>query len=275
MENISTLSGSDCLIALSRLYGGKWDPICHDIRERKTKDLSAHLPTDEDLKGWTPITILDLERYPQKLRDAVAKPPFVLYAKGNVGHLAAADEALLVISPRSYSHYSAAYAMMRVARDEKIPAVILWNDPDPEMANNGYALEALRAYQWSKVPFVVVVPPSCRDPEALANEVASTGGLAIMEAFPGSEARMDPIASRIGAGLAKAALVLGGGASPSGASMAVGFALSAGLDVGALAWPAFSENGKLCHELIRDGALCVSEPQDLLTLLGKGDDEKA
>ena len=83
------------------------------------------------------------------------------------------------------------------------------------------------------------------------------------------------MAARIGTGLAKAAIVLGGKSSPTGASMAVSLALCVGMDVGALAWPAFSENGKLCHQLIRDGALCVSEPQDLLTLLGKSDDEKA
>ena len=275
MEQDSFLSGRDYLVALSHRYEGKWDPIYNDIRNRATEDVSAYFPTEEELKGWTPVTILDEDKYPRKLRSAVAKPPFVIYAKGDLGHLAATEDALLIISPRAYSHYSAASAMVMAARDKKIPAVILWNDPDAEMAGNGYALEALRAYQWSKVPFIVVIPPLCRDPEAIANEVAATGGLAIMEAFPGSERRSDPMACRIGTGLAKAALVLGGTALPNAASWAALLALNAGLDVGALAWPALSSNGKLCHDLIRDGALCVSDPEDLLTLLGKGDDENA
>jgi len=269
------LSGRDFLLALSHRHGGKWDLIYNDIRSKTADNLSAYFPTESDLKGWSTLTILDGDAYPQKLCDSAIKPPFVLYFKGNLHHLDAAKDALLFISPRAYTYYSAAGAMMAAARDAKIPAVILWNDPDTEMMGNGFALDALRAYQWSKVPFIVVIRPSCKDPEALANEVAATGGLAIMEAFPGSERRTDPMAGRIGVGLAKSALVIAGSTSSSGVMTETALALNAGMDVGALAWPAFSREGQLCHDLIREGALCVSDTQDLLTLVGKGDDEKA
>ena len=275
-SDINILEPRDVLVALSHRHENKWDAIFAELRGKNTEGLDASYPTGEELKGWAPITILDKDVYPQKLRDAVAKPPFVLYAKGDLHVFDRVPEALLIVSPREYTHNSSVAAMLQLIAKAGIPGTILWNDPDEEAAGNGYALEALRAYQWAKTPFAVVIGPSCKDPEKVADEVAATGGLAVMESFPGSKRRPDPTFCRIGVGLSKATLVLGGAAkSGSIAAMAVAFALNAGSDVGALSWGALSPNGRFCNELIREGALCVSELEDVQRLLGREPEENA
>ena len=103
----------------------------------------------------------------------------------------------------------------------------------------------------------------------LGDEITASGGLALCEAFPGSDRRVDPSFGRIGAHLAKAALVLGG-EPHSSAVMETSFALNAGIDVGALAWGALNPSGKFCQELVREGAELIASVEHAAALLGRG-----
>lgn len=254
--------GAEILLRLSHKHDGKWDKIIADVRSKAAIDLSQ--PAGYDLFGWEPVTILD-EGYPEKLKNAI-QPPFVLFAKGDLSILS--QDLLLLICPSRYTFESRVGAMLGLMRDERLPVIIDWHDPDASAAGNGTALEALRAYQNSGVPFAVVIPASAKDRETLGDEIAASGGLALCEAFPGCDRRPDPAFGRIGAHLAKAALVLGGEPN-SPAAMETTFALSAGIDVGALAWGALNPSGRFCQELVRNGAELIASVEHAKALLGR------
>lgn len=258
------VSGRQILIRLAKKDGNDWSRMCADIKF-KADVLNIEDPTPEELGGWEPITVLD-ENYPERLWKGASRPPLVFFAKGDMANLV--PDALMIISPKSYAFESKISAFVLFIAQAKIPAVIVWHNPDHSMADNGFALEALHAYQNSGVPFVVILPQDTRDIDALADEIAASGGLALTERYPGAPARPDVASARIGAGISKAALVLAGG-ERSAAGIDAAFALNAGIDVGALPWPPLTPAGEICNSLIRDGAACVSRIEDVQDLLGR------
>lgn len=252
------------LIRLAKRHQNAWGRVYADMKNRNYA-FDVEDPTPEELRGWEPIAILD-DAYPQNLRQHGTRPPFVLFAKGNMANLV--PGALLIISPKRYSFECKISAFIQLIVQAKVPAVILWRDPDRDMANNGFALEALRAYQNSGVPFTVLLPEDTEDIDKLANEIAASGGLALTEHYPGAPRKSDSVCARIGAALSKAALVLAG-SNGSAACIDAAFALNAGIDVGALPWAPLTPAGELCNAMIRDGAACVSCVDDVLDLLGR------
>lgn len=266
MENENYVTAHECLVKLAKKHAAQfnpWEAIYRDMRSSSSSIEGIDMPTAAELKGWKPITILDPE-YPGNLRLNGVKPPFVLFAKGDMGNLV--DGALLILSPYRYAYESKIEALFQQFRDAKIPVVIAWQNPDNSAAFNGFAQAALRAYQNSGVPFTVIFPASARNRDALADQVAASGGLALTEAYPGSPRRTDPVVGRIGPYISKAALVVGGEKSTS-VAMHVAYALNAGLDVGAIPWPPLTPAGELCHSMIRDGAALVASVEDALDLL--------
>lgn len=258
------LTGRQALIRIAKKNKNDWTGMFADLKSKI--DVSGiEDPTPAELGGWEPIAIID-DAYPQNLRQNGVKAPFVLFAKGDMANLV--PGALLIISPKRYSFECKIEALLRLIAQAKVPAVILWRNPDRDMANNGFALEALRAYQNSGVPFTVLLPEDTEDIDKLANEIAASGGLALTERYPGAPAKPDSYCARIGSAISKAALVLAGDKT-SRAAIDAAFALNAGLDVGALPWAPLTPAGELCNSMIRDGAACVSCVDDVLDLLGR------
>lgn len=259
-----TLTGRQALIRVVKKNENDWTRVFADLKSR-TDVSGVEDPAPAELRGWEPITLLD-DAYPQNVRQNCPRPPFVLFAKGNMANLV--PGALLIISPKRYSFESRIEAFLRLIAQAKVPAVILWRNPDRDMANNGFALEALRAYKNSGVPFTVLLPEDAEDIDALADGIAASGGLALTERYPGAPRKTDAVCARIGATLSKAALVLAG-SNGSTAGIDAAYALNAGIDVGAIPWTPLTPAGEYCNSLIRDGAACVSRVEDVLELLGR------
>lgn len=258
------LTGRQALIRIVKKHENDWARVFADLKAKA--DISGiEDPTPAELRGWEPITVLD-DAYPKNVLKSCVRTPFVLFAKGNMANLV--PDALLIISPKRYSFECKISAFIQLIVQAKVLAVILWRNPDRDMANNGFALEALRAYQNSGVPFTVLLPEDTEDIDKLANEIAASGGLALTERYPGAPAKPDSYCARIGSAISKAALVLAGDKT-SRAAVDAAFALNAGLDVGALPWAPLTPAGELCNSMIRDGAACVSCVDDVLDLLGR------
>lgn len=258
-----TLTGRQALIRVAKKNENDWTRICVDLKSKI--DVSGiEDPTPTELGGWEPITILD-DAYSQNVRQNCTRPPFVLFAKGNMANLV--PGALLIISPKRYAFESRVSAFVQRIAQAKVPAVIIWRNPDHDKADNGFALDALRAYQHSGVPFTVILPEDMEDIDALADEITASGGLALTEHYPGTHKKVDSLCSRIGSALSKAALILAG-SERSVAGIDAALALNAGIDVGAIPWPPLTPAGELCNSLIKNGAACVSCIEDVLDLLG-------
>lgn len=252
------------LIRLAKKNRNAWGTVYADMKNGNYA-YAVEDPTPEELRGWEPITILD-DTYPNNLRQHGTRPPFVLFAKGDMANLV--PGALMIISPKRYTFEGKIGAFLQLIVQARIPAVILWHNPDRNAANNGFALDALRAYQGSGVPFAVILPDDTEDIDAIADGIAASGGLALTEHYPGTPRRLGDPCSRIGASLSKAALVLAGDKG-SRAGVDAAFALNAGLDVGAIPWLPLTPMGELCNSLIREGAACVTCVEDVKELLGE------
>lgn len=111
----------------------------------------------------------------------------------------------------------------------------------------------------------VIYPP---ENAALARAIAETG-CRISEHPPGLEpqARHFPLRNRIVAGLARA-VVVAEAAAKSGSLITAKAALDYGREVMAVPGHPFDARASGCNALIRDGALLVRGPQDVLEALG-------
>lgn len=110
----------------------------------------------------------------------------------------------------------------------------------------------------------VIYPP---ENEALAREIAAKG-CRISEHPPGLEpqARHFPLRNRIVAGLSRAVVVVEA-AAQSGSLITARAALDYGREVMAVPGHPFDARASGCNSLIRDGALLVRGPQDVLEAL--------
>jgi DNA processing protein len=113
----------------------------------------------------------------------------------------------------------------------------------------------------------IAYPP---EHQALQDEIASEG-LLLTEQPPGTEplARHFPARNRIIAGLAWGTLVVEA-APRSGSLITARLAGEAGRDVMAIPGSPLDPRSLGCNQLIREGAVLVQTPQDVLELLGEG-----
>jgi DNA processing protein len=111
----------------------------------------------------------------------------------------------------------------------------------------------------------VIYPP---ENEALARDIADKG-CRISEHPPGLEpqARHFPLRNRIVAGLSRAVIVVEA-AAKSGSLITAKAALDYGREVMAVPGHPFDARASGCNMLIRDGALLVRSPQDVLEAVG-------
>lgn len=104
--------------------------------------------------------------------------------------------------------------------------------------------------------------------ESLANSIEGTGAI-LSEMPPGSRPKrgMFPRRNRLISGLTLGTLVIEAG-ERSGALITARTAGEQGREVFALPGMVSSPNARGCHQLIRDGAILVQDPEDVLEALG-------
>ncbi len=103
---------------------------------------------------------------------------------------------------------------------------------------------------------------------ALADRILAAGGAVLSEFPPGTPVfpANFPRRNRVIAGLARLTLVIEAAAG-SGSLITARFALEHGRDVGAVPGPFHAPLSSGCHRLIREGALCVTAPEDIFDAL--------
>ncbi|MEM8732753.1 MAG: DNA-processing protein DprA [Planctomycetota bacterium] len=203
-------------------------------------------------------------RFPRLLTE-IADPPSVLFVRGE---LKAADAlGIAIVGTRGASQYGRSQAE-RFARALARAglAVVSGLARGIDAAAHLGALEAGgRTIGVLCNGVAEVYPPQHKQ---LAERVIASGAL-ISEMPPGTKPKkgMFPQRNRIISGLTLGTLVVEA-AERSGALISARLAGEQGRDVFALPGLVTSPNARGCHKLIRDGAVLVQDPEDLIDALG-------
>lgn len=263
-EKKNPINPHDLLLRLALAYDGDWDAMHRAIKEKDPNISEYPDPTPEDMRGWKPITIMDPD-YPAGLRNGCPKPPFVIWAKGPVSTLA--QENLLVIGQLSGGRENPAVAaFIDDLGKSGFPAMILWREQS--RGKPSHARMVLEAYERAREPVSAFLPASAADPDAIADRIVATGGVAVTERCPWTKGHVDPGSARIPSSICGAAFVLGGeshGAALADAAFAVSLVKNG--NVGALAREVSDPDGEVCHLLVKEGAALIDSVDDLEDLM--------
>lgn len=203
-------------------------------------------------------------RYPARLLDAPDPPP-LLYVTGNVARLDAS--AIAVVGSRHGTPQGLADARRFSQRIAASGHVVI---SGLAIGIDGAAHEGALLAGPDGASTIAVVGTGLdivypRSHRALAHRIVEQGGALVSE-FPlgtGASAHHFPRRNRIIAGLSRGALVIEA-AARSGSLITARLAGDAGRDVFAIPGSIHSPLSKGCHRLIRDGAMLVETPDDLL-----------
>lgn len=253
----------EILIGFAVKYKGDWEKIHDALKNRE------HFTTNRELEAFAStikskaVTIVDPE-YPQALKQCL-RPPYVLFYYGNISLVGDDRRCVSYVGSRDSSLYG-----------EKMANVLA-----SEIARNGY----------------IVVSGMAKGIDAIATEAAldegdgavavlgsgidvpypSTNihlykrlkkeGLIISEYPNDTPPKKDhfPLRNRIVAALSKATIV-GEASKRSGTLITVGYALDMGRDVACV--PYRMDENSACNFLIKEGAMIITSPPDLMELLG-------
>lgn len=208
--------------------------------------------------------------YPQALLDIPDAPP-VLWVKGNVALLN--RPAVGMVGARNVSSLGVRMARrLGLGLSEAGFTVISGLARGIDTAAHEAALEAEGRTIAVMAGGIDVIYPA--ENAALAAAI-DTGGCRISEHPPGLEpqARHFPLRNRIVAGLSRAVIVVEA-AAKSGSLITAKAALDYGREVMAVPGHPFDARASGCNMLIRDGALLVRGPQDVLEALGAPNDTR-
>lgn len=206
--------------------------------------------------------------YPQALAEVSDAPP-VLWAMGNVGLLN--RPAIGMVGARNASSLGVRMARRLGAGLSEAGFTVV---SGLARGIDAAAHEAALDRQASTIAVMAggidtIYPPENAD---LAVAIA-TAGCRLSEHPPGlvPQARHFPLRNRIVAGLSRAVLVVEA-ASKSGSLITAKAALDYGREVMAVPGHPFDARASGCNMLIRDGALLIRGPQDVLEALGTATD---
>ena len=208
--------------------------------------------------------------YPQALLDIPDAPP-VLWVKGDVALLN--RPAVGMVGARNASSLGVRMARrLGLGLSEAGFTVISGLARGIDTAAHEAALEAEGRTIAVMAGGIDVIYPA--ENAALAAAI-DTGGCRISEHPPGLEpqARHFPLRNRIVAGLSRAVIVVEA-AAKSGSLITAKAALDYGREVMAIPGHPFDARASGCNMLIRDGALLVRGPQDVLEALGAPNDTR-
>lgn len=206
----------------------------------------------------------DDEEYPRRLRE-IGQPPPVLYVRGKL--LTDDDFAVAVVGTRRVTSYgrraaediAAALAQQRVTVVSGLARGVDSIAHQAALNGGGRTLAVLGC------GVDRIYPP---EHHRLAEEICAYGAL-LSDYPPGTEpdAANFPARNRIISGLALAVVVVEAGIT-SGALITAKFAADQGRDVFAVPGSIYSPSSKGTNSLIRDGVYPVTEPRDILDVLG-------
>ncbi|MCQ2399445.1 MAG: DNA-protecting protein DprA, partial [Clostridia bacterium] len=205
------------------------------------------------------------ESYPVGLSE-VYSPPFVLYAKGDIGLLKEEKIFSLFFSRKclqtaknTASHYA----------EELTSAGIVCVAGIAEGVDSSVISGGLRSGKIISViagGFDEIYP---KENARFVDEIVEAGGLVLTEQVLGVKPMpySFPFRNRIISGLGKALLVVSA-SKKSGTLHTVGFALDCGKDVYAVPYNIGVTSGEGCNAMIKAGAFLTDDPQDILTAFG-------
>ncbi len=248
---------NEILIGLSICYKGDWNLIYSDIKAHKNP-LNGNKIIEEKIKKCNAITIMDVNLYPDKLRNS-SKPPFVLFYKGDIS-LLNKEHILAVVGSRNNSKYGeeSCYNLLRGAKKESIIISGLARGIDTishkaALKNNFKTIAVLGSGIDNIYPEENVI---------LVDKIISNGGLVISE-YPFD---VDPdkehflARNRIIAALCDG-LLLVESFTRSGALNTSLVALNEGKTIGCV--PSLIGKNSNCNKLIKDGASLIETSEDL------------
>ncbi len=235
----------------------KPENVFNFVQTRKL-DLPKKLETFCNLQGIKILSIYD-EEYPISLRQ-INDPPLVLYVRGTLP-----DSAynVAIVGSREASHYGlkAAAAFSTVLAREHIPVI-----SGGARGIDSAAHEACLAAGGKTIAVLgcgidIDYPASNRK---LFARIAENGAV-ISEYPPGTPPRSQhfPARNRIIVGLSRGVLVAEA-ARKSGAIITANIAADEGREVYCVPGNIFEGTSVGCHDLIRNGAKLVDNPQDIL-----------
>lgn len=258
------LSNRDKLFTLSYQYKGNWNQInSHLNDEQGLNEENYHDAIHATHSLY--LTIKDKD-YPKQLQ-AIIKPPFVLYAYGNISLLHKKYRLSVVGTrkPTLYQNNMVYQLIQEVERKTENQTVIISG-----MAK-GIDQAALRAAKDIKAPIIAVIASGIDNPYPLENhglyEYCKAGyGLVISEYPDKEKAKKENFIfrNRIIVGLSDS-LFVGGGTYRSGTSSSVNQAIEYNKNI--LALPCNITGNDLTNLLIKDGAESVLSAQDILVSL--------
>ncbi len=208
------------------------------------------------------ITIYDSE-YPKRLIDLPFKP-LCLYAKGNVKLLNAKNALSIVGSRKTLSEYSKITTNFASTFSKNGVVIITGVASGGDTAVINGALESGNMICVLASGFNYVDVEVNRE---LINKVIKSG--LIISEYPLDVAPRNfryPVRNRIIAGLGDGVLIVSGSLN-SGTRHTASYALEYGKEVFCFPYSPHYEGGKLCNDLIKDGARLVTSEQDISEVL--------
>lgn len=212
------------------------------------------------------ILTLDHSHYPVLLKQ-IAHPPRQLYVRGNPSVLTH-PYLLAVVGSRKATYYGKQVA------DKLLPPLIQAGLVLVSGLAHGIDGLAHRACVERKAPTIAVLGCGVDDEslypkshQKLVKTILETGGVLISEYPPGTKALLHhfPARNRLIAGLCQATLIIQA-AQKSGSLITARFALESNREVCAIPGQIFDPLSAGTNDLIRQGALLVSQPEEILEL---------
>lgn len=217
------------------------------------------------------LLTLNDKHYPLLLKE-IHNPPYILYAKGNLGLLSEAHKGIAVVGSRKFTPYGqqAAYALSHDCAKSNVVIVSGLALGIDAIAHRG-ALDA-------KGKTIAVLGNSLDDASIhprnnffLAQEIIASGGLLLSEypiGTPGNPG-LFPARNRIMAGLTKGTLVIEA-ALESGSLITSSYAVEYNRDVYAVPGQINSTQSEGTNKLIQAGAKLVTSAKDILEEFSPG-----
>lgn len=214
----------------------------------------------QNLHGQTYITYFD-EQYPEQLRQ-IASPPIVLFYKGNIDWLQQ-PKMMAIVGARQATAYATRvlYTFVPPLIQEEITVV---SGLAKGVDHNAHQ-QAIQA-KGKTIGVVACGLDRCYPKEVLPIFKKMCHEQLVISEYPagvGVQKHHFPLRNRIIAGLADALCVIEA-KQRSGALITAQLAMEYGREVFAVPGEILSGQSQGCHELIRDGAFCVTHPNDIL-----------
>lgn len=258
MSNLGTITPRDALLWHVLKAQGDWGKIFAAIKARAGEEIDPEKAHEMiDALTTTPVTILEEEKYPAQLKEAV-QPPFALFAEGDIGLLSTPAEKILSFAgAKNAAPYAIRHSSLIGAECAKRGIVLC------AQLSRGCSMEALRACSEAGGKCIIMMPGTLGRADVV-DSVLAAGGVVVSEFPDGAEATAESCmrTNRIVAAMGRA-LFAPQVSSCTESAVAVAFALNYGKDVATLPFEAGTA-GVMNNGMISDGAILVENAGEFL-----------